>query len=456
MGHNTGKEKALMSELPRAGTSDQDYLVAAKSRMVPHLAAVIGRRLPPREDLDPEAIAKELIHGSEDNEYRKAIIGWLDKEIPAAAQREHSRGISLSERKALGGSETLPDYLMGHGDQKAYDALNDSNLLNAALGRQPVPSVTHLARGMNHAVDADGNAAPVQHAPGGGWFGASEEWTRGDAMNRSLDQHLQARLDPTRHSNVAGSAFPQHSLAGPGGTVGNLATSMGDTYLGQALGTFTGWSDGSRRAARRTDGNWATNLPGEIGKGLDHEWAKQNVGRASPQVPDGLSPDERRDYIDLTKDSVERSKPPTITEYGAAHGKTYSPLFSWAADSMHELVDPTVAVTVPMGGVGALAKTAMTGAAKGVGRGVLRNLITAPVKSMAGEVAGEVASPINWATLAPSFPISAGSGMFTAPSLGSLPDGMGENTYPAVYKAHQNTSDKVLGDIREMRGMLKK
>ena len=423
--------------------SDQQHLDAAHARIAPHLGALVGRHLP---DADADHMAHLLLHGAPDDPQRQAAIEALDQAITTAG-KGNMQGISPSERQALGGSESVPDYLLGPGDQKTYAALRDSNLLNAALGRQPVPAATHLARGMNYALDDDGNAKPSQNA--GVWgVETSDTWRRGDTLNRATEQHLQALADPTRHSSITGSAFPQHSIGGGGWKAGssNLSTSMGDSWLGQALGLFSGWSDGSRRAARRTDGNWATNLPGEIGKGLDHEWAKQNVGRASPQVADGLSPEERGNYIDTLQNSIEPSKAPTIEQYGAAHGKTYSPAYSWLADSLHEIVDPTVPVTAGFSGAGALLKSA--------GKGVLKSLITAPAKAIAGEVGGELVSPVNWATLAPTFPMSAGTKMFTAPSLESLPDGMGEKGYADTYQKNQETSDRMIRDIRTMRGML--
>ena len=393
--------------------------------------------------LSPATVAQTLQTYDPDHPAHQAIVAALDEAMVAAAQG-HQRGISPSERDAMGGNSVMPDYLLGEGDQKVYEVLRASNLVNAALGRNPVADPRDLVAGKAF------NDAEVKEP----LFGAAGA----NPMNTAVQNYETAAADPTKHSSIMGSPYPQHQLTTAAATKGSLARS-GDTIAGQTLSEFSAWADASRRASRRADGGpegttiaalqrWLKNFPTELGKSHDYEWAKAATNRASPLVPDSYSdgtkmgPEDREAYIDMVKDAVLTSRAPTIQEHGASQGKAYSPATAWAMDMGHEFVDPFTAATIGVAGP--------LGAAKHIAKGgsILGGLTLGAGKGAAVGAAAEAAEPLNYAVAGATFPYAEGFGAFKAPS------------QPAAnkeeYLQKQAGSDRAIADtIRQSRSMLR-
>ena len=393
--------------------------------------------------LSPGAVAQTLQTYDPDHPAHQAIVAALDEAMVAAAQG-HQRGISPSEREAMGGNSVMPDYLLGDGDQKVYEVLRASNLVNAALGRNPVADPRDLVAGKAF------NEAEVE-APLFGAAGAHP-------MNTAVQNYERAEANPTKHSSIMGSPYPQHQLTTAAATKDSLARS-GDTITGQALSEFSAWSDASRRASRRADGGsegttiaalqrWLKNFPTELSKSHAHEWGKTATNRASPLVPDSYSDgtkmgaEDREAYIDMVKEGVRTSQAPTIQEHGASQGKAYSPAVAWAMDMGHEFVDPitpgTIGVAGPLGFARHLAK----------GGSVLGGLTAGAGKAMAAEAASEAMEPLNYAVAGMTFPYAEGFGAFKAPS---QPVANKEE-----YSQKQAENDRSIEGIRQARSLLKR
>jgi hypothetical protein len=440
---------------------------AAEGRAGEYLARIAQKYLPGQ---DANVVAEILLQES-DHPSRQAVVELLDEAIVKAAQG-HAPGISPDEREALGGSSWLPDYLLGPGDQKVYESLRDSNMLNAALGRQHVATARDLvgtpdSPGRNYAASEDGSPLPGR---GGDPFNPPAHLADGQERTRALEEamsyHDWGSEDPTRHSSMWTSFYPQHATAT---SLQNAVSNNGDTAVGQTLSELTAWSDASRRATRKAEPDliaapdavgygiapglanagkyvvnnvykFAKNFGSELPKAKDHEWGSAAVGRASPLVPNVSGP-TRQDFIDNVQHAVANSRPPTVQEYGAATGKSYSPIFSWFQDSMHELVDPITPVSAATGGALAVTK----GGLKAGGRGALKSLVTEVPKIAGREGAQEGASPLNWALLSAKFPIT--STLFSAEELSPTEKALAGPT----LKAKERTAERNLENLGQMR-----
>lgn len=456
-----------------APEADENALRMTKERLERmkargYLAEVAGKYLGD-SGISPGVVAATLQNFDPENPVHAGIAEELEGALVAAAQG-HARGISPSERKALGGNEVMPDYLLGPGDQKVYEVLRDSNLINAVLGRKPVQDPRDLVAGKTYATDESGAPIPAyggkdyQYTHQNPHPHATFTRRRPTHINQAVRDYEAAKADPTRHSNFWDSPYPQHRLLTPDATEGSLDRS-GDTIAGQTLSEFSAWSDASRRASRRIDGGreggfldaaerWVKNIGPELGKSHQHEWAKTATGRASPIVPDRWSDGtpmdatDRETYIDMVKDSALKSKPPTIQQHGAAQGKTYSPAAAWGFDFLHEFMDPitpaTAAIAAPLGAARHIAKG-----------GSLLGALTVGAGTAAGaEVVAEGMEPLNYAIGAATFPWAAGRNAFTAPSLESLGE-MGKPGYREQYKQNQAASDRSIESIRQARELLR-
>jgi len=416
-----------------------------RMRAYDHYKELAGKYLP---DQNPAHVAHALDTFDPENPEHRAIQASLDAAMGSAAQG-HVRGISPSERKALGGNEVMPDYLLGPGDQKVYGVLRDSNLVNAAMGRTPVQDPRMLA------------------TQGKTFSGAKPAWSFGGSsahpMNKAVQDFEAAAADPTRHSSFTRSYYPQHQLLTHDATTGSFARG-GDTITGQTMGTFAGFSDGSRGASRRDDDNygtpvdaldrWMKNLGGQIGDQLQVQWADQATNRASPLVPDSFSDgkplgaESRQDYIDSVMDLGSRSKPPSIEEHAASQGKTVSPAWGWLQDFGHEFVDPVTPGMAAVSGPLAFGRTLAKGG------GPLRGLLNGATAATYGEAVSEAAEPINWGMGLMSFPYDKGMAAFAAPKLEEMPGDLGQPGYRDKYKAEQNQRDQRIRRIREAREMI--
>jgi len=420
-----------------AGLAESERAVE-RGKLGEHLRSVAERYLPD-SGISPGVIADVLMRYDPEHPLHASIVGELDEAMGAAAQG-HARGISPSERKALGGSERVPDYLLGPGDQIAYGVLRDTNLVNAALGRRPVTDPVSLIEGGKTYEEGEAKQ-PL--------FGSAGA----HPLNAAIQDYERGIASPERHSSLTGSHFPQHRLLSQDATPNSLDRA-GDTIAGQTLSTFSQWSDASRAAGRRDDDNygttlaaadrWRRNIASELSKQSDYEWAKTATGRASPLVPDGLSPAKRDGYIAGVSSLKEKAGPgPTITEHAASQGKTYSPLAAWGMDFAHEFVDPvtpaTIAVAGPVGFARAFAKPGAT---------ITGALLKGSTSAMGAEAMSEAAEPMNYAAAAFTFPWSAGTKMLTPPSIDSLPGGM---VGREGYQKREASRDETLSRIQRAR-----
>jgi hypothetical protein len=422
----------------------------------PYLLEVVGRHLP---SADADATADALLNYDPDNPEHVAIVNQLDEAIPAAAAN-HAPGISPSERAALEDETGSSLYALGPGDRQVYAALRDSNLLNAVVGRKPADP-TLFRNGLNYAVDgeynpvsesyAEGPNQGVMHrfAPGSPQAKQAREHNRRWLLDNAVKYYERGGEDPTAHSSISGAHYPQHALH-----VEN-ASRLGDTALGSAFSYFgTLWGDASRRAQRtdepdlladnqHSDAGEFSMIPGAAsvanaiykgGKNLlsslsdssEHEWAKLDHNRASPPVPDGMTAEQRQAFIQQRADAIDKSKPPTIQQYGASKGIAYSPAGAWMQDITHDFLDPFTM----------LSGTAIV---KGSG-GVLKNLGSAAVK----EAGDELSSPMNYAA-ALTAPFNEGAAAFAVPEKGTI---------PATAKEDYSRQQREIADnIKSLRSM---
>jgi hypothetical protein len=379
------------------------------------LVDMIGRHMP---DHDPEELADILISRSGEPMYWD-VVEALDGEIAQSAQG-HPRGITADERAALGGNRFMPDYLLGPGDQKAYAALRDSNLLNAAVGRRPVASIDDLIGGANYREGEE--AKPLeQFSHGSAPPGFERDW---NLANAGHDYNTASQM-PTRHSTFfGGSPYPQHQWIGQPSTLLNSWNNNRDGVLGQAMGAFDKWGRAAK-AAGRTPGawggethgidgtvgavaKWGANFPPQLEKAEQAEWGGNAVGRGSPLVPNGLQdPQLRQDSIDNLKHfTAQASETPDVFTYGKSVGRGYSPALGWAFDMGTEIADPLTAASL---GASFAPKVMFNVASGGIGRGVLRSLADDAPRFLAKEAGQEAASPITWGVGALTFPKMAGA-----------------------------------------------
>ena len=366
---------------------------AAERNVFPLLMEMAQQYAP---DYDPVRVAEILLSPDRGEEF-DALVQQLDDRIPASAVG-HIEGITDSERN--GG------YSLGPGDQKVYAALRASNLMNAAIGRQAVPSAQHLVGGGNYGVDGEYN--PVYDEPHAtDWI---EDINRGGKLNRAAGYYKAAAADPTHHSTFFSTHYPeQHSFW--------QLDNNGDSNIAQALSWMNLSPTASMRASRKDQpdlvntkyedipfmpnagaklvGNvanqlykWGGNILGGLDDSYTHERARTEAGRASVPVPEGLSPEQRSQYAGALRGLVEPSKAPAIKDYGHAKGVTYSDMGAFGADLSHEIVDPSTVVSG--------------------GWGMLKGLAGAGVKALGGvlarEAATEVLNPLNVAAAAVTMP----------------------------------------------------
>ena len=365
-----------------------------------HLAGVVARHT----DYDPDRGASILLDRP-DHPDRPMLLAALDDSIVQSAQGL-PRGITADERKELGGNWAMPDYLLGPGDQHAYSALRDSNLVNAAAQRRPVSNVDALIGGSNYHA-ANGEPVPQHH------------W-----MSEAGHDFENASQMPTRHSSFFGSPYRQHRTLGDGPTLMNTWNNNRDGIIGQAFGAFDKWSRAAKTAGRTPgtwggethgiDGTvgavakWGANFLPHLERSEQAEWGGNAVNRASPLVPNGLDdPQLRQDSIDNLKHfTAQASETPDVFTYGKSVGRGYSPALGWAFDMGTEIADPLTAASL---GASFAPKVMFNVASGGIGRGVLRSLADDAPRFLAKEAGQEAASPITWGVGALTFPKMAGA-----------------------------------------------
>ena len=417
--------------------SEPEHLIAARQRISPHLARLVQRYAP---DLDPDTAAGILLDA--DHPERGALIDLLDDAIPQSASG-HTPGLAESERNGW--------YSLGPGDQKVYAALRDSNLLNAVLNREPVPSSRQFVGGANYGVDGDGNPAQLP-LPQSAW-GKDTVLSPATQTQRLLDglwYHESAEADPGHHSNALSTYYPgQHSFW-------NVETN-GDTAFGQVVSEMGAWPTGSMRASRRDEPQllkndqpdlpftpntavraagdlvnhgykWGKNIIGGLIDSHTHEGARTAVDRASVPVPEGLSPVRRAAYINSLRGLIEPSGAPELADYGHSKGVTYSDMETWLNDTAHEFVDPTSAASL--------------------GYGLLKGVTGAGLKAVGGVVGregwDEVTSPMNAISLMALPEKTAAS--FQRPDASTIPEDAKE-----TYTQQQVERDQALKDAAKLR-----
>jgi hypothetical protein len=406
--------------------SEPDYLISARQRISPHLARLVQRYAP---DLDPNTAAGILL--SPDHPDHGALIDRLDDAIPQSA-RGHTPGLAESERNGW--------YSLGPGDQKVYAALRDSNLLNAVLNREPVPSSRHLVGGINYGVDGSYSPATLP-LPRSAWGQDTvlSPITQTQRLNRAVGYHESAEADPSHHSNVLSTYYPgQHSFW-------NVDTN-GDTAFGQVMSEMGAWPTGSMRASRRDEPDlipgatylptqlvnhgykWGKNIIGGLIDSHTHEGARTAVDRASVPVPEGLSPVRRAGYINSLRGLIEPSGAPELEDYGHSKGVTYSDMETWLNDTAHEFVDPTSAASL--------------------GFGLFKGVTGAGLKAVGGVVSregwDEVTSPMNAISLM-SLPEKTAAS-FKRPDADTIPEDAKE-----TYAQQQVGRDQALKDAAKLR-----
>lgn len=382
------------------------------------LAQVVARYLPDMaEQYDVDDLVNAVMDPS--NDAHDDIVGALDESMVEAAQG-HPIGISPSERRKLGGSENpfVPDYLLGEGDQKLYAVLRDSNLLNAAVGRVPVETARDLET-TNYKVDDEGNPFDPDEPSSWAMFSPAEpvsgELAKAMRIAEAGRNHEWASSIPVQHSTFFGSPYPQHTVLGTPETLyRNTFFNNADGVVGQGLNAILKWEDTSKSASRMPEAGprhhrsgledfaqgaakWAVNAPGRFMEHADQEGARNDVNRASPIVPDGLSPEDRRTYVEGMKFDESRIAPVDVKTYGESIGKGYAPLTAWAFDMGHSAADPMTAAS--LGASVAARFPYMLGKS-----GVLRGLTKAAGQAAMAEGVQEGASPINYLAGAASFP----------------------------------------------------
>lgn len=413
--------------------SESEQLLAAHRRVAPHLVKLVQRHAP---DIDPDAAAGILLNPA--HPFRDTLIDMLDDAIPKSASG-HTPGLAASERDGW--------YSIGPGDQKVYAALRDSNLLNAAVGRQPVPSARHLVGGINYAVDGEYNPAKVE-PHGVDWIADQHRATQ---LTDAVRYHENGEADPGHHSTMFTTHYPaQHSFW-------NMENN-GDTAVGQVLSEMNAWPTGSMRASRRDEApllrndqpdlpftpnaavraagdlvnhgyKWGKNIIGGLIDSHVHEGAKTDTGRASTPVPEGLSPGKREEYVNALRGLVEPSGAPDLTDYGHSKGVTYSEMEKFGNDFAHEFADPF---------------TAMSGAygvANGLGKGLLRAAAAAGKR----EIIEEGTSPLNGLAIVATKPDLAWES-FQRPSADTIPPDAKEK-----YAREQVERDAAVQEAAKLR-----
>jgi hypothetical protein len=353
-----------------------------------------------------------VILGEVESPHRDALIEMLDAANVKSAQG-HSPGITPEERKALKGNSFFPDYLLGPGDQKVYEALRDSNLLNAAIGRRPVKDARDLVGGANYW---DEPAAPTALDAAGEPDEEKQRFIDEYRLaNAGHDWHTASQM-PTRHSTFfGGSPYVQHSTVSEQGRLGNAYERNSDGAIGQALNAFFKWPEASANAARvpkdelhpmapssdavpRAVGSYLWNAPDQFMQSATIEGARNDVNRASPNIPSRVTdPEVRQAHIDNTRWQIEQGgKSPDVKTYGESVGRGYSPVLQWAFDNLHEVADPTTAAGMFAGGLGAGAKAFGSSFGKKSWPRILTALADEVPKAIAREGTQEAASPMTW------------------------------------------------------------
>lgn len=430
------------------------FVEEARQRMLRKLGEVILKRLP---DADPVEAARVLLDGSD--EERHALVQQLDSAIANSAAGQ-APGISPAERDAVSEKTGSSWYALGPGDQNAHASMRDANLLNAALGRKNVVNIRDLTEGGHtHATDEEGFPVEVDYDAGPNlWAGGASDQDR--ARNRAAswldasDYHDSGENEPERHSSWMGANFPQYSLIGAQGTLTNISN-MGDTVAGGLWAGANAGAEAARRALRRDEPDllnentgrfgpdaaaWVTNnayklvknLPSELPKQLAYDSAQRSVTGASPRLPGDMDPVSRVKHLKQMRDNIGKAGVPTVEQYGASRGETYSPAWAWFQDMMPETADPFT-----LGSMG-------WGAAKAVGAGTLKGAATQAVKAAAREGVSETASPWNYAL--GMFTLPAVSKAFTAPKLEGSPE-----VHAAEYAQKQQDSDSAIENIRRLK-----
>jgi hypothetical protein len=413
--------------------TESAQMLVARQRIIPHLTKLVQRHAP---DLDPDSAAGILL--SADHPFRDTLIELLDDAIPKAASG-HTPGVDASERNGW--------YSLGPGDQKVYAALRDSNLLNAAIGRQAVPSARHLVGGINYGVGAD--YAPAMIEPHGvDWIA---DQNRANRLIEAARYHQNGEADPAHHSTVVGTHYPaQHSFWN--------VENNGDTAVGQALSEMNAWPTASMRASRRDEPpllkndqpdlpfapnaavraagdlvnhgyKWGKNIVGGLIDSHIHEGVKTDAGRASVPVPEGLSPEKRTEYVNALQGLVEPTGAPSLQDYGHSKGVTYSEMEKFGNDFAHEFADPFTAASGAYGVV------------RGLGSGLLRAATSAAKR----ELIEEGSSPLNGLAVVATKPEMTWEN-FQRPDASTIPADAKEK-----YAAQQVERDQALQEAAKLR-----
>lgn len=381
------------------------------------LAAAARRNLPP--GYDAESFAESLVRAPDGAIVDKDVLLAMQRGIYANAQ--NARGINEADLDSRRAKNPIPffsvapgsvaDILvnnpgmeLGPGDQKNYQALRDSNLLNAALGLGQVATIDDLRAGHTH----NGSADPTKPNPLSPmtWLAGTEvtrQKKRYDHLDDTVRDWSRAEQDPSQWGNAIGSNYAQHAWVGRGVPMfHNVKENNGGTFWGDGLAWMDRWNEGGNRAMTMPDktpkspvmdGLIDDDLKG-VAKWLGGAWqgaeeerlhqqAKWAVGRGSPLLPGDMQPGSpnANGKIGFLKSLVEDTRRPSNDEHASSRGETLTPIGRAWRDNRFAPFDPLTAASVAFSGGAALA---------GLGA-------KAFLPAVMREVVSEGTQPLNWA-----------------------------------------------------------
>lgn len=370
-----------------------------RAKLEAALASAASRNLP--VPYDGQSVAAMLLDDSTNGD--ALAVSAMESGIYRNAQ--NPRGISereLESRKAFPSVRpgsvgdywlNQPGYELGKGDEENYRALRDSNLLNAVVGRAPVPSFDDLAKG---ATYGDGDPLKPSWNPVNLLF--DEETNRRTAHDNykevALSQWQQGENDPSRWANLLEANYPQHSAWGAGvPAIQNVQKNNGGSMWHDSLAWMGRWDEGGNRAMTlpskkydpMTERGWDDEAAGFarwVGgawQGAEeekrHRQAAGLVNRASPLLPGDTEPgsaDGNRTIAILQRlrDATER---PSIEAHAAARGepKLDTATRLWRNNRFIAFDPMTAASAAFSGGAALLGKGALKAAGAALGREAL-------------------------------------------------------------------------------------
>ena len=226
-------------ELPE-GITDEDLNAANEG-----IRRIISEYLPFEDNsfefgqvmgLTPETyadvLADKLMHYDPENQQHLSLLHNLENAISAAAQESYKTftpGVTQEELESDRWYDDTTWYRIPKGAQEMYTHLNNSNLLNAIVGRHPVRSAQSLGEGNHFSHDEDSpDGIPFK----GLVSGLDEEYTREPDVN-------EYQAFPSKNIHESGLNWS--------GAIDKAASLFGDA--GKALGLS--YSGGSPDQARK-------------------------------------------------------------------------------------------------------------------------------------------------------------------------------------------------------------